>query len=268
MISDQFRKDYRQLTAQGVEFTPDDIVRLNALMVKVTRSSTASNDVFLPRLAFLPRDSWWRAPLVLREPTLAHWLWLEQAERFLDTSKDEVFLFLYGFALSRHAARLPDVTRPAKLVRTVCRFAAKRLAGFTRDQLASAVEYALYGADWTVGETMTELPNDRIDELTNETPSDHSPIPPSGNSPAPHSPIHQFANSPISPTLGLLADCRMLRLPVTIADAREMTASELAEIRARALEQDGRFDAKANHKRALGAYVRAREEIRKRSKAK
>ena len=78
-LSDQFLKDYRQMAAQGVEFTPEDIVLLNALSVKTQRSSTAARDVHLPRLAFMPRDSWWREPIVLREPTVAHDLWMESA---------------------------------------------------------------------------------------------------------------------------------------------------------------------------------------------
>ena len=41
-LSDQFLKDYRQMTAQGVVFTPEDIVLLNALSVKTQRSSTAA----------------------------------------------------------------------------------------------------------------------------------------------------------------------------------------------------------------------------------
>ena len=46
-----------------------------------------------------------------------------------------------------------------------------------------------------------------------------------------------------------------------------MTASELSEAIDRALVLDGRFDADKEKVRALGDYVRAREEIRARSKA-
>ena len=54
MIADLFRKDYRQMTAQGVTFTPEDIVLLNALAVKVRLSQNAARTTHLPRLAFLP----------------------------------------------------------------------------------------------------------------------------------------------------------------------------------------------------------------------
>jgi len=233
MLSDVFQRDYRQMTAQGVTFTPEDIVRLNALAVKVKMSADAARTVALPRLVFLPKDSIWRAPLVLREPTVAHDLWLEMCERYFDTSKDEVFLFLHAFALSRHPGRLPDPTKPRKVVRAVRSFAAKRLATFTRAQLQGAVEYALFGADWTVGES--------ADKVGGESRS-------------------------TSPTIGLLTECRILRLPITLDDAKRMTASELEEARMNALKADGRFDIDAARNRAFGEYVRARNEIRARAK--
>ena len=240
-LSDQFRKDYRQMTAQGVKFTPEDIVLLNALSVKTQLSSTAARDVHLPRLAFMPRDSWWRAPLVLREPTIAHDLWLEMAERWIDTSKDECFLFLHAFALSRHPGKLPDPTRHQKVIKAVFNFSAKRLAKFTRAQLSAAVEYCLFGADWTVGA--------------------HGPAPCTK---------HQepsTGDEPASPTIGLLTDCRMVRLPISLDDAKQMTASELTEAINRAWDLDEKFNPKRAHAKAFGEYVRAREAIRARAKA-
>lgn len=245
MVSSQFMQDWRRMTAEGVEFTPEDIVRLNALSVRARRSRTAARDVHLPRLAFMPRDSWWREPIVLREPSIAHDLWLERAERWIDTSKETSFLFLNAFALSRRVEALPDADSPKAVVKAVFRFAAKRLCRFTRHQLRAAVEYALFGADWTAGETSAGVKECGSEGVDSPTP------------PLPH-----------SPTLGLLTDCRMLRLPISLDDAMRMTASELTEAINRAWCQDGKFDPKASHARAFGEYVRAREEIRARSKAK
>ena len=61
---------------------------------------------------------------------------------------------------------------------------------------------------------------------------------------------------------------RMLRLPITLDEAKGMTASELTEAINRAWDLDGKFDPKAAHMRAFGEYVRAREEIRARAKPK
>ena len=240
-LSDQFKKDYRQMSAQGVKFTPEDIVLLNALSVKTQLSTTAARDVHLPRLAFLPRDSWWRAPLVLREPTVAHDLWLEMAERWIDTGRDENFLFLHAFALSRHPGKLPDANSPKRVIKEVFNFAGKRLAKFTRRQLKSAVDYALFGADWTAGAHGPKKIGEAVP----------SPL--------------QNKDEPPSPTIGLLIDCRMLRLPISLDDAREMTASELTEAINRAWDQDEKFNPKRAHSRAFGEYVRAREAIRARA---
>ena len=238
-LSDQFLKDYRQMTAQGVKFTPEDIVLLNALSFKTRRSTTAARDVHLPRLAFLPRDSRWRSPIVLREPTIAHDLWIEMAARWIDLTRTDNFLFVCGFALSRRADDLPDAEDPRRLIRAVFNFAGRRLARFTRAQLTAAVDYALYGADWTVG---AHAPG----------PAERGPQDPAGETP--------------SPTLGLLADCRMLRLPISLDDARRMTASELTEAINRCwAEVERKFDPKRARTRAFGEYVRAREAIRARS---
>jgi len=237
MTSDQFKQDYRQMTAQGVKFTPEDIVRLNALSVRTRLSRNAARSVHLPRLSFMPADSWWRAPLVFREPTIAHDLWIEMAKRWIDTSDDGRFYLLCGFALSRHPGKLPDADNPKKVIKAVYTFAAKRLCKFTTEQLSAAIDYALFGADWTAGESGPDKDD------------------------ASRSGVRAL---PSSPTIGLLTECRMLRLPISLDDAKRMTASELTEAINRAWDNDGKFDPDKSHWRAFREYVKAREEIRRR----
>ena len=235
MFADIFRKDYRQMTAQGVKFTPEDIVLLNALAVRASRSSNAAATLALPRVAFLPRDSRWRSPIVLREPTIAHDLWIEQAMRFVQMDNRNMN-FLYGYALSREAGKLVDAFSPKKLIRTVFRFAAKRLVCFTEEQLSAAVDYCLFGADWPAGERGPE-------KSKSEVEVEHS----------------------TSPTIGLLTRARAIRLPITLDDAKRMTASELQEAIDRALSDDGKIDWEKTRIAALKPYVLARNEIRRRS---
>jgi len=236
MISDQFKKDYRQMTAQGVEFTPDDVVRLNALAVKIRLSQNAANTVHLPRLAFLGK-------LVLREPTIAHDLWIEEASRWIDVGDDRNFLWLHGYALSTRAEKLVDAFDPKRLVKKVYRFAAKRLCGFTREQLSAAVEYALFGADWKVGE---QGPRTKVEvEKASDVNLNLQP-------------------QPLSPTLGLLVNAKAHRLPISLDEAKRMTASELDEAITRCLMNDDAIDVKKARKLALKEYCLAREEIRAR----
>ena len=246
MISDIFRKDYRQMTAQGVKLTPEDIVRLNALAVVAERSLNAAATIALPRVAFLPKTrrgvlaALFEREIVLREPTIAHDLWIEQAMRFVPMDNRNLN-FLYGYALSREADRLVDAFSPKKLIRTVFRFAAKRLALYTDDQLSAAVDYCLFGADWTAGERG-----------------------PQNKGEAASSPLDEKSEPP-SPTLGLLVRARALRLPITLDDAKRMTASELQEAIDRALSDDGKIDWEKTRIAALKPYVLARNEIRRRS---
>lgn len=234
MVADLFKRDYRQMTEQGVKFTPEDIIRLNALAVKVKLAPNAAQTVGLPRCACL-------GDLVLREPTIAHELWIEEASRWIDCSDDRNFLWLHAYALSRPAEELADAYRPEKLVRTVFTYAAKRLCRFTHEQLKDAVEYALVGADWKVG----------------ERPAERKAGASSASSP----------HTPPSPALGLLVDAKALRVPITVEEARRMTASEVEEAINRALILDRKVDPAASRERALADYVRAREEIRARFKA-
>ena len=253
MISDLFRKDYRQMTAQGVEFTPEDIIRLNALAVRARLAMNSAGTLALPRVAFLPKTrrgvlaALFEREIVLREPTIAHDLWIEQAMRFVPMDNRNLN-FLYGYALSREADRLVDAFSPKKLIRTVFRFAAKRLALYTDDQLSAAVDYCLFGADWTARERGPEKSKSEVEvEQKNLTDSTVG------------------LRASTSPTIGLLVRARALRLPITLDDAKRMTASELQEAIDRALSDDGKIDWEKTRIAALKPYVLARNEIRRRS---
>ena len=254
MIADIFKKDYRQMTAQGVKFTPEDIVLLNALAVKVRLTQNAARTTHLPRLAFLP-GKFGRVgkfgrffmffctfrtaqTLVLREPTIAHEMWIEQAQRYVTIDSDRTFDLLHGYALAHPAEKLPDIFDPKRLIRTVFTWCARNLAHLTREQLSSAVDYCLFGADWTACE---RVKSEEDSTTLNSQLSTHN-----------------------SPTIGLLTEARALRLPISLDDARRMTASELDEAITRCLAKDHRIDYDAERRRAMGEYVRARNAIRKR----
>ena len=249
MLSGMFMADYRKMAARGVALSPADVVRLNALALKVRLSSLAAHDVHMPRVAFLPRDSRWREPIALREPTMAHELWLEEASRWLDVDRTANWLFLHAYALSRPASALPDAFSPKAVVRAVFRFASRRLVRFTGRQLSAAVDYALYGSDWTAGEN-----------------------PPSRAAGEPQSGGPQFtaatAPSADSPAIGLLVEGRALRLPISLDDALRMTGSELEEAIWRARAKDGDGSCEASRRRALGDYIRARDEIASRAESR
>ena len=253
MIADLFRKDYRQMTAQGVKFTPEDIVLLTALAIKVRLTQNTARTAHLPRLAFLPKMragllTAFQKEVVLREPTIAHEMWLEQATRYIKMDCDRAFDLLHGYALAHPAEKLPGVFNPKRLIRKVFTWCARHLAHLTREQLSAAVDYCLFGADWTACERV------KSEELGVKSEEDSTTL-------------NSQLSTHNSPTIGLLTEARALRLPISLDDAKRMTASELDEAITRCLAKDHKIDYDAERHHAMGEYVRARNAIRKRSEA-
>ena len=84
------------------------------------------------------------------------------------------------------------------------------------------MDYCLFGADWTAGARGP----DREQGSGNREQTDPRYLIP----------------DPFSPTIGLLVKARALRLPISLDDAKRMTASELQETIDRALSDDGKID--------------------------
>lgn len=235
MVSDLFMRDWRKMSASGVEFTPEDVVRLNALACRVRLAARPDTAAHLPRAVFLDDG------LVLREPAIGHEMWWERVAPFAAV-KDNWYSFAvwWAFALSRDWRDLPDPLKPAKAVKAVWKFARRRLMGYTRQTLWDAVDYALFGSGWMEGES--------------------APRPDAGDAAA-----VSDGEGRRSRALGFIASARALRLPISLEEAKDMTASEIAQAVDAALAADGRFDGDVRRHSALADYVRAREEVRRRA---
>ena len=91
-------EDLKALADEGLSPTPEDVVRLNALGLKLENSRSFCSSIYcLPRVAFLN-------PFVFRQPTLGHELWLDDVERHFDMSDPSTSLALNALACS-----VPDV---------------------------------------------------------------------------------------------------------------------------------------------------------------
>lgn len=232
MVSDLFMKDYRTMTASGVEFTPEDIVRLNALAVKIKVAANPLRSVNLPRVC------WLTPKVVLREPLLGHEMWLERVGTYIDLGAHRNFQFVHAFALSRDWTDLPDPLNPKRVIAKVFAFAKRRLLGIAEPALGAALDYVLFGADWTAGEF---APARR-----GETEAD---------------PLKSMA-------LGVWTAAGARRIPLTLGEAKNLTASQILEAVDRADALEGKTDADGARHRALADYVRAREEVRARCQAR
>ena len=231
MLSDLFQKDFRQMTSQGVKFTAADIVRLNALAVRVKLSANPVGPVHARRAAF------W-CDFTFREPTLGHEMWIEQVSGYIDISKDRNFRIVHAYALTREHWELPDAYNPKRCIKAVYDFARKHLAEMTSSQLTDTIDYVLFGADWTACELAP--PKKRKDG--------------------------DVADAATSPALGVFVGMSARKIPLSLDEAKKLTASEILEIVNRVDVMDRKFDQDRARSDALSAYVRAREEIRGRGR--
>jgi hypothetical protein len=230
MVSSMFLKDYRRMAAEGVKLAPEDIIRLNALAVKAKLAAEPFAAMHLPRVVFLDG-------FTLREPTLGHEIWLERVTRWFDLEDERVFRYVYSFALSRAADELPDADNAKRCIRKVYAFAERKVLKLTRDQLDDAIDYAIFGADWTAGELAAPREG-KAGALADE-----------------------------SLAVGVMCGAVARRLPLTLDEAKRMTLANLLEIQRRAEALDGKFDPDEAKKEPLADYIRTREEIRQRAKA-
>lgn len=144
MISEMAMEDIEALRADGIEVTPRDVVRLNALGLKVERAERASSDFAMPRVAFLGR-------IPLREPTIAAELWFDETGHVFDHEDGDTILLLRGFSMSVPFEKLPDPCDRDAVEAALVDFR-KRVAAYTVAQIKAAVMYALVGDDHTNGE--------------------------------------------------------------------------------------------------------------------
>lgn len=227
MISGLFLADFRKMKADGLELEPGEIIRLNALAVRAKLAARPFVCAHLPRVVFLDG-------FTLREPAIAHELWIERIGQYVDLDSDLNWRSVHAYALSREPGKLPDPLKAEKCIRKVFAFARSRLYALTREQLRDALDYVLYGPDWTAG----EFPPERRRE------------PP------------EKAADGYSPAVGVLTDARARRIGISLADAMRMTCSEILEAVQTADVLDGNRDFEAAKNNLLGDYFRARDEVR------
>ena len=241
MTSAMFRRDYDALKAEGVDLSPEDIIRLNALAVKAHVSADCALNVHVQRAAFLPRRHWWARRIMLREPTVAHWIWLEQVQESFVLDDVHSMYFVYAYAMSRPANDLPDSLNVDAVIRKVRRFMKRNLARLTDRQLFGAVDYCLLGNGWASSESapVKTKPGEEFDAM---------------------------GDGQKSPTLGIIAAARAYGIGLTTNDLSHVLPSEVEECVMLAQLRNGLIDSQSTRARSVAAYVRAREEIRARGK--
>lgn len=130
-------EDIEALKHDGLEPTPTDIIRLNALACKYEqqKSKFAFADAYsLPRVAAIADGIWFR------QPTLGHEIWLDKVARYVDMSDYGTVLAVNAYALSRDQCELPNADDIATVHKAVEEYA-KTMSGYMHSQIFAALDY-------------------------------------------------------------------------------------------------------------------------------
>lgn len=238
MLSKLAEAVFEDFAAAGLNPAPRDVVRLNALALKLEsakarRAGTAMG--LLPRVAQLDEG------LFFREPTIAHEIWCDEVERLLKPGDYQSLLAVKAYALSRPAEELARSDRPREIRRAVERFA-KTLGRFTHEQIFAAVDYVLYGRDATAFEYPPPMKGDEA--------ADADEV--------------DWASSY---AVGVLNEGRAVLFGLSGAEMRSMTRAELEAVIERSAQVHGLIDNDKRESRLTGEFYAAVGEIKERLEA-
>lgn len=148
MISELAVEKLEDLEAEGLKPTPRDVVRLNAMGLKLEATRKLrpiDSTYYLPRVAAISDE------VSFRQPTIGHEVWLDRISRVFVPEDYETVVAIKAFALSRPSSALPDPDDPKSVKKAIAAFSAE-MKDFTRSQIIAALDYCIYGADPSRGE--------------------------------------------------------------------------------------------------------------------
>lgn len=236
MISRMAMDDIEALRADGIEVPPREVVRLNALGLRMERGADSAEHYAAPRVAFI-------GEVVLREPTLGAEMWLRQALDAFDGDDEQTYFTLRVLSCLVPWRELPDPAQ-TRAVRKAIKAAMTSLGDATLRQVENAL-------GWCIGGNLPESgekPPPR-DQTSEQRPDEDDPPP-------------RF-----SPEYGLFYRGMAARIG-TAADMKDMTYSAMLAVCDRAEELatasafGGGRDAKAEKSKAFGDYMRALDAVR------
>lgn len=156
MISQTAMESLEELRAAGLTPTDADVVRLNALGLKL---EAANKKHVVDANDYLPRVAQISPTLSFRQPTIGHEVWLDKVSRFISHGDYQTALAVKAFAISRRPSELPDGDSPASVTAAVAAFC-EECRDLTSDQIYAAVDYAFFGASPTLGENPPREPRE------------------------------------------------------------------------------------------------------------
>lgn len=231
MVSKMAMGDIESMLDEGLNPSPADIIRLNAMGLKVEHSQNEPDLSVLPRVAFC-------GDVAFHEPTVGSEIWLNEAQCHFNSEDFETVLLLRAFAL--HYARqldvLPDSSDANKVQNALEDFRNNVLKNLTVREITAGVLYASYGAS---SESLESPPiKDDEEPATTDKETCYE--------------------------LGLLRRGVILKIG-TWDELKKITPSALdAMITIKLIQMYGKGEQTRLHTQASGDYWRTLDEIRKR----
>ena len=163
MTSKLAKSQIEEWWREGLKPTVDDIILINNLGLEVERGSDMFSFSACPRLAFLGDN-------ILREPTVAKRLWIDEAQRlFANTLESRVYVLTY--ALGTPDDQLPSLSNKKEVEQGIVKFRDEVLLKYTETQILAAI-------DWTMNGNVPDLnlPEEDAKSIQEvmDVPGDHS----------------------------------------------------------------------------------------------
>lgn len=233
MISETAMEDIAKLRADGIEVPPREVIRLNALGLKLERGADSPECYAAPRVAFV-------RGVTFNEPTLGAEMWMRRAGDAFNADDEDTLFLLRVMSCVIPWRELPEPTN-IRAVRNASNAVLERLRAATYRQVLNALDWCIYG----------NAPED--DEFPPPRQDDEEKTP--DELPERYSPEYGLFYRGVAAKIG------------TAADLKDLTYSAMLYVcdRAEKLETAGSFNApdkKAAHNKASGDYFRALDAIR------
>ena len=166
MISKMAMEDIEALKEDGIEVTPEDIIRLNAFGLKVERNTDSSEYYIMPRVSIL-------GEIVIHEPTIGSEIWMSKVGRVFDLDDTDTYIQIRAYSLSLSQDQLVDPENKELVKQAVSEFL-KKVSNYTMTQLQEALAYAVFGNDVSSKEERPSKVSEKEKEKDDNSPEDEN----------------------------------------------------------------------------------------------
>ena len=156
MISKLAKAEILNMQKEGLKPSFEDIIKLNALGLKVEHGKEASEFTALPRRAFV-------GDYILEEPSLFKKIFIDKCMQILDDDY-YTYLFFMAWVLNTDDDDLPKLDNIKNITKRIIDFKNKMMK-FTERQIWTAIEYVFKGNDPTEDEDFEKLDDNEKEQV-------------------------------------------------------------------------------------------------------